>query len=142
MANKFPTAHHRAKAIIKACAASGAGIDFLPDAPNFRFTPAERHGDSFAPNDLHNAPPSARGSIPCGRGNVLKLKNWQPSKLDCSPMYGCYLTDTPSDEHHAKEQWAKGNPKALRALLAERAKARADAKIAEVCDELFERYAA
>jgi hypothetical protein len=113
--NRRAPAHQ--KALISACVESGAGIEYLPDAPRFRyFPPADR--------PLHNGRPSPRGSIACGRGNVLKLRSWHPVKLDASPMYGVPMTDTDADEYHAKADWRDGNPEPLRQLLAERAAAK------------------
>jgi hypothetical protein len=145
---RAPEAH---RSTIKSCVESGAGIGFLPDAPNFRYEPA---------NDkpLHDGPPSKRGSVKvaCSKRNcACKGSLWyRHEPLSAAPMYGLKgwstkvhsdpfpLTDTDTDEAEAKAAWADGNPQPLRELLAVRAKERAALKIAAVCDELFERRAA
>lgn len=113
---KFSAAHHRAKATIKACVESGAGIEFLPDAPTFRYTPN-------ANKPFENRGPSSRQPVPCG-SNRHKLKNWQPLKLDTNPMYHCPMAGDSFALTEARAEWAKGNALALRELLAEQAEAR------------------
>lgn len=115
-------AHNRAKAVIAAAAMAGAGIDFLPDAPNFRFEPVENL-------PLHNGKPSSRGKF--AYQNRLKLKNWLPTGLDLAPQYNCPMKDDPWQFHAAKQAWHGGNPVPLRKWLAENPPVRAPEPVAE-----------
>jgi hypothetical protein len=126
----------RVKEIIAACVESGAGIDFLPGAPRFRYVPREREGgDSFTPDDLYSGLPSKRGSIACGKGNPLKLKNWNPSRLDANPMYHVPMAGDSKALTEARRAWSEGNPNPLRQYLAGEAKRRSRA--AQITAELF-----
>lgn len=136
-AKHLSAADRRAKAIIKACAATGAGIEFLPEAPGFKFVPAEKVTNSFKPksdNDYSHRPPSGRGSITV-KGNPLKLKNWSPSKLDANPMYSHPMRGDSRELTEARKAWARGDPKPLRKYLANLA----DQRRAQ--SELFEQAA-
>jgi hypothetical protein len=127
MSNKYlrhiSAADRRARAIISACVASGAGIEFLPDAPRFRYDPAS----GSTQRTLYHGPPSSRGSVPCGK-NRHGLKNWSPSKLDASPQYNLAMRGDPPELTEAREAWHQGNPIPLRVYLAEEAKARREAR--------------
>lgn len=123
-------ADKRSVEIIKSCMASGAGVDYLDCAPRFRYTPPEFTITSFKGRE--DAPPSGRGTIPCGRGNVLKLKNWSPSRLDANPMYAFPMKGDDSVFTRARKAWSEGDPQPLRNYLRKQAEER------RLRNELFE----
>lgn len=112
-------ADRRAKVTIEACVATGAGIDFIEEAPSFRYQPIPA-----IDRELYHGPPSGRGSIPCGRGNPLKLKNWAPSKLNANPQYDVPMKGDSAELTEARNAWAMGDPVPLREYLAELAEER------------------
>lgn len=123
-------ADRRAKVIIESCVATGAGIEFLSDAPNFRFVPVDqltrvaKNKDSFTPTEWQSVGPSKRPALACGRGNVLKLKTWTPSKLDANPMYGVTMKGDSEALSKARAKYAGGDPQPLRDYLRAQAELR------------------
>lgn len=102
-------AHNRAKAVIASAAAHGAGIDYLPDAPRFRFVPN-------GPAARDSGKPSTRGQF--SYPNRLKLKNWRPTPLSLAPQYDVAMAGDDYALTDARRAWAKGNPVPLRKWLA------------------------
>lgn len=119
-------ADRRAKVIIEACVKSGAGIDQLEDAPNFRYTPAQFTVTSFKGRE--RCKPSGRGSVSIG-GNPLKLKTWTPSKLSLAPQYDVPMRGDSQELTDARREWLiYGDPGPLRELLAKQADERRKAR--------------
>jgi hypothetical protein len=105
-------ADRRAKDTIAACVEGSVGIEFLPDAPRFRYDPTVAREK----RTLYHGPPSGRGSIPCGK-NPLKLKTWTPAKLDANPMYAHPMKGDSRTLTEARRAWANGDPGPLRQYL-------------------------
>jgi hypothetical protein len=114
MAGRFPRGHDATKKLIASCAANGAGIEGLPDAPSFRFIPVAQ-----AERPLEYGPPSARGTVACGKSKPKGIRNWNPVRLSLDPNYQLPMAGDHPDLTEARKAWAKGDPKPLREWLAE-----------------------
>ncbi len=104
-------ADRRAKAMIAAVAASGASIDYLEDAPRFRFVPVEP--------PLYDGKPSRRAAFTYP--NRLNLRNFKPPALSADPQYNAPMAGDDRKLTYARAAWAGGNPAPLREYLAVRA---------------------
>lgn len=125
-AKRYPASHYRAKAIIKACAAVGAEIIALEDAPNFRFVPATDNAAAREAKDNH-AKPSPRPSVsvkcrkracPCH-----KSKWYRHRPIEAGADYFVPMAGDNSELEKARRAYHEGNPKLLRAYLAKLPKA-------------------
>ncbi len=110
MAYKFSAAHNRTKAIISSCVTSGAGIEFLPDAPRFRYTPPDNDN-----RPLHNGKPSSRGTV--GTPTRFKYKNFPTKGISLDPAYNTPMRGDSDELTKARKAWHNGNPKPLRDYL-------------------------
>lgn len=117
--SKFPRNHAATKKMIASCAANGAGIEGLEDAPNFRFIPAQWGGDSFKGRE--NCGPSKRGSVRCGPPKPKNIRNWNPPSTSLDPQYSIAMAGDDEALTKARKAYAAGDPDLLRKYLSSRA---------------------
>jgi hypothetical protein len=116
------------RALLKGCAEHGVGIEGLPGAPRFRFTPSERSGNAYEGREASK--PSSRGSIPGHKAKGFpKLRNWSAPKLPLAPLYNAPMKGDDGALTEARRSWHNGNPAPLREYLADQAEARIQAKL-------------